>query len=104
MSFFVAFSSNTLFAGSIYAGAIMAGYRLAEKAFEGIEGTLDAKEARIRYFKAILSDGFAVAAADNDPVRKTNGNCTLDVMITVNDLQGIPCALLSAEFVLFAPR
>ena len=97
---------GSLFAGSIYAGAVMAGYRLAEEIFaiHKAEGALVAKEANIRYLKQILSDGMAVASANDEPVPKSNGNYTLDVTITVNDSEGAPCALLTAEFVLLAPR
>ena len=97
---------GSLFAGSIYAGGVMAGYRLAEELFavREIKGALVAKEARIRYFKQILSDGMAVASASDEPMQKPNGNYTLDVTIMVNDLQGTSCAELSAEFVLLASR
>jgi hypothetical protein len=97
---------GSLFAGSIYAGAVMAGYRYAEELFAAmkISGALVAKEARIRYFKQILSDGFAVASADSTPIQKPNGNYTLDVTIIVSDSEGRACAELNTEYVLLAPR
>jgi len=94
---------GSLFAGSIYSGAVMAGYRKAEQlcADHGLAGDLVAKEARIRYFKAILSDGLAVAtASDNEPVLKPNGNYSLNVTVTVNNADSIACAALDAEYIL----
>ncbi len=96
---------GSLFAGSIYAGAVMAGYRRAEMlcAAHGVRGELVAKEARVRYFKAILSDALAVASVGNEPLLKPNGNYSLRIRVAVQDACGIVCAELEAEYILMQP-
>ena len=103
----IEYNSNdkgSLFAGSIFSGAVIAGYRLAEKTFEGIEGALVAKESRIRYLKAIYSDGFAVATAASEPVVKPNGNRTFAVTVVVKDTDENICAEVDTEYVKLVPR
>jgi hypothetical protein len=97
---------GSLFAGSIYSGAVMAAYRKAEDLFVacGLKGALVAREASIRYLKQILEDGMAVASVDEIPSRKTNGNYSLNVKVAVNNSEGIVCAEMDAGFVLLAPR
>lgn len=95
-----------LFAGSICSGAILAGYRAAERLFRarGSEGELVAKTASASYLRRIESDGRAVAAPPGEPLCKPNGNQVLNVKVTVSDAAGRPCAELTAEFVLLKPR
>jgi len=93
---------GSLFAGSIYAGAVMAGYRRAEVlcAADGVAGELVAKQAGIRYCKAIVSDGLAVACEGSGPLLKPNGNYSLTVKVRVNNTEGEACAELDAEYIL----
>ncbi len=97
---------GSLFAGSIYAGAILAAYRAAERLFAdgGLAGDLVAKTASISYLKRVVSDGTAVASACGEPLLKANGNRTLAVAVTVLDEERIPCAELSVEFILLKVR
>ena len=95
-----------LFAGSIYAGAIVAAYRAAECGFSegGLSGHLVAKTASISYLKSIVSEGRATAVACGAPLLKSNGNHTLTVKAAVSNAAGVPCAEVTAEFVLLAKR
>ena len=95
-----------LFAGSIYTGAILAGYRAAERLFagRGLTGELVAKSASVSYLKRIQSDGFAEVAACGEPVCKANGNQVLAVTVSVLDSERSRCAEFVAEFVLMKKR
>jgi hypothetical protein len=95
-----------LFAGSIYAGAIIAAYRAAEQRYAalGLEGGLVAKRASVRYLKSLVSDGRAASTACGEPQRKPNGNWTVSVTVMVSDPDGVPCAELDAEMVLMRKR
>ncbi len=97
---------ETLFAGSIYAGAVFAAYRAAERrcASEGLMGGIVAKGASIRYLKPIRTDGHAVATACTPPQRKPNGNHTLSVSIAVLDAAKDPCAEVVVELILLKDR
>lgn len=97
---------GSLFAGSIYAGAILAAYRAAERLFaaRGLRGDLVAKTASISYLRRIGSDGRAEAASRGEPLCKPNGNHTLSVAAVVSDASGARCAELTAELVLLKPR
>jgi len=95
-----------LFAGSIYAGAILAAYRAAERLFSesGLAGELVAKTASVSYLGRIVSDGLAVASVCGEPLLKANGNHVLAVTAAVCNEAGVPCAEVKAEFVLLARR
>lgn len=95
-----------LFAGSIYAGAIVAAYRTAERRYAalGLEGGLVAKRATVRYLKSLVSDGHATTTACGEPQRKPNGNWTVIVTVAVSARDGVPCAELEAEMVLMRKR
>ncbi len=95
-----------LFAGSIYAGAIIAAYRAAERLFaaRGLAGELVAKAASVSYSGRIVSDGRAAVSACGEPLLKANGNHVLAVTAEVCNEEGAPCAEVKAEFVLLARR
>ena len=95
-----------LFAGSIYAGAILAAYREAKNRFSerGLTGELVAKTASVNYLKRMVSDGLASASACGEPVCKPNGNSMLTVTVSVFDEARVCCAELLAEFVLLKER
>jgi thioesterase domain-containing protein len=95
-----------LFAGSIYAGAVLAAYRTAEKlvAERGLSGDLMAKAASISYLKRVVSDGQAVATLCGEPACKPNGNHVLSMTVVVSDAEGACCAELTTEFVLLKAR
>lgn len=95
-----------LFAGSIFSGATLAGYRLAEKltASQQLPGELVAKEASISYLKRIVSDGHACAVPLTPLTRKPNNNYTVSIRIDVCDSQHILCAQLTTEYILVTPR
>ena len=97
---------GSLFAGSIYAGAILAAYRAAERlcAARGLCGDLVAKTAAITYLKRIDSNGRAVASPQGDPHRKPNGNHAVKIAVTVSDAAGAACAEVTAELILMAKR
>ena len=97
---------GSLFAGSIYAGAVLAAYRAAERCFagRGLSGNLVAKTASIDYLKSIVTDGHATGAAAGEPLLKPNGNHSLTVTVTVNNEEGSPCAEFKAEFILLKNR
>jgi hypothetical protein len=97
---------GSLFAGSIYAGAILAAYRAAERLFasRGLEGELVAKAASIRYLRRIDSDGRAAADPAGEPVCKPNGNHALEMTVAVADASGARCAELCAEMILMKRR
>ena len=97
---------GSLFAGSIYAGAILAAYRAAERVYaaRGLRGDLVAKTASVSYLRRIESDGRAEAAPQGEPLCKPNGNHTLSVIAAVSDAAGARCAELTAELVLLKPR
>ncbi len=95
-----------LFAGSIFSGATLAGYRLAEKltAAQQLPGELVAKEASISYLKRIASDGYACAVPLTPLTRKPNNNYTVSIRIDVFDSLHILCAQLTTEYILVTPR
>lgn len=95
-----------LFAGSVYAGAILAAYRAAERLFaaRGLAGELVAKAASVSYSGRIVSDGRAAVSACGEPLLKANGNHVLAVTAEVCNEEGAPCAEVKAEFVLLARR
>lgn len=95
-----------LFAGSIYAGAIVAAYRAAERGFSeaGLSGHLVAKTASVSYLRSIVSEGRATAVACGEPWLKPNGNHALAVKAAVSNAEGVPCAEVKAEFILLAKR
>ena len=95
-----------LFAGSIYAGGIVAAYRAAERCLDarGLAGALVAKTATVRYLKSIATDGVAVADVCGEPLLKPNGNYALSVAVEVRDASGVPCAEVQAEMILMKPR
>lgn len=97
---------GSLFAGSIYAGAILAAYRAAERLVAecGLTGELVAKTASINYLRQIVSDGAAVATVSGEPRCKPNGNRALSVTVAVSDASGARCAELTAELVLMKRR
>jgi len=95
-----------LFAGSIFSGATLAGYRLAEKlvAAQNLSGELVAKEASISYLKRIASDGYARPMPVTPLTRKPNNNYTVSMRIDVFDSQNLLCAQLTTEYILVTPR
>lgn len=95
-----------LFAGSIYAGAVLAAYRAAERlcAGRGLTGELVAKTASVQYLKRIASDGLAVATPCGEPLLKPNGNRKMEISVAVKDADGAVCAEVKAELILLAKR
>lgn len=95
-----------LFAGSIFSGATLAGYRLAEKlvAVQNLSGELVAKEASISYLKRIVSDGYARPTPVTPLTRKPNNNYTVSMRIDIFDSQHLLCAQLTTEYILVTPR
>ena len=95
-----------LFAGSIYAGSVLAAYRAAERlcAERGLTGELVAKTASVQYLKRIATDGLAAAITCGAPALKPNGNHSVNVTVAVADADGTVCAEVKAELVLLAKR
>jgi hypothetical protein len=95
-----------LFAGSLFAGAILAAYRAAERLFaeQGQSGALVAKTASVHYLKRIVSDGRATVVECGEPVSRANGNQALSVTVGVLDSEHNRCAELTAEFILLRER
>jgi len=95
-----------LFAGSIYAGSVLAAYRAAERlcAERGLTGGLVTKTATIQYLKPIATDGVALATSWEEPVLKPNGNRKVTVSVAVKDAGGAVRAEMKAELILLAER
>ena len=95
-----------LFAGSIFSGATLAGYRLAEKlvSAQQLPGELVAKGASISYLKRIASDGRATPVPLSPLTRKPNTNYTVSMRIDVVDAEQTLCAQLTTEYILVTPR
>lgn len=93
---------DTLFAGSIYVGAVLAGYRHCEALVRqrGLTGELVCSSARVVYLAPIRSDGVAKVETCEGMLGKLNGNFTFDLEIHVRDSAGTTAAKGRFEYVL----
>lgn len=84
---------DTLFAGSLFSAAVLAGYRKAAELLNNRGEVLVAKTCSISYRKPVSAEGVARVVRIADPLTKPNGNRT--VTVTVGVFEG---ETLCAEF------
>jgi thioesterase domain-containing protein len=87
------------FAGSLFSGAVFAGYRLVQNrmAIQDISGTLVCKKADIGYRIPLTTDAVARATAIGNFSPTRGGNRQIDVTVSLCSEQNEQCA--EAHFV-----
>ena len=89
---------DTLFAGSLFSAAVIAGYRKAAELLDNCGEVLVAKTCSINYRRPVSTEGAARVLRVTDPFIKPNGNRTVTVVVGVFEGEAL-CAEFEGVYV-----
>ena len=96
---------GSMFAGSIYSLAVLAGYHVAEKqaADQQLVGDLFAGSTRITFRRPVTTDAVALGHLRGEFAKSVSDKWRIEVAVVVKDAAGTNCARFEGVYVL-SPR
>lgn len=89
---------DTLFAGSLFSAAVIAGYRRAAELLDNHGEVLVAKTCSIDYRKPVLTEGSARVVRTTEAQVKPNGNRTVTIVVGIFEGETL-CAEFAGVYV-----
>jgi thioesterase domain-containing protein len=92
---------RTLFAGSLFSGAVLAGYRCVQRMMRvaNLAGALVCKDASIRYEKPVTTDALCRTVACGRFSKPGNGKRQVRITVEILDRTLARCALARCTYV-----
>jgi thioesterase domain-containing protein len=95
---------GTMFGGSVYAAAVLAGWLLCvERAkADGVDGDVVIKDSSIAFLRPVRGPISVVAALRGSPTRTRHGNIAFELDVTARNESGAVCAEFAGQYRLLA--